>query len=108
MTRAFITLIEHSIHLKQHTDMLRQHLLDFAQKFFSKNRVLKLFDVGHGNFDFWSICSAGCAASLLTLEDDHCERFSKAWVEEKFEEKCACAACTLKSKEFLIEVKGTR
>ncbi len=42
---AIITTIEQSIYLKQHTNILRQHLMNFAQKSFSKNRALKLFDV---------------------------------------------------------------
>jgi hypothetical protein len=42
---AIITTIEQSIYLKQHTNILRQHLLNSAQKSLSKNRALKLFDV---------------------------------------------------------------
>jgi hypothetical protein len=42
---AITTIVEHSIYLKQHTNTLRQHLLNFAQKSFSKNRALKLLDV---------------------------------------------------------------
>jgi hypothetical protein len=37
---AIVILIKHSIHLKQHTDMLRQHFNDFAQKIsFEESRL---------------------------------------------------------------------
>jgi hypothetical protein len=41
---AITTPTEHSIYLRQHTDLLRQHLLNSAQKSLPKNRALELFD----------------------------------------------------------------
>ncbi len=55
---AITTIDEHSIYLKQYMNTFRQHFLNFAQKFFLKNRVLRLFDV----------VNQLCAKMLVDLE----------------------------------------